>query len=72
MEKTKGDTGKAIELLRKYIDIFMTDTEAWAELADLYVQVDSLIFQSLLLGCEFLLFRVSNCIFGVFECIASL
>jgi Tetratricopeptide repeat len=39
LEKTKGDTAKAIELLRKYVDIFMTDSEAWAELADLYAQV---------------------------------
>eukprot|EP00884_Botryococcus_braunii_P012080 jgi/Botrbrau1/20873/Bobra.0135s0008.1 len=38
LEKTRGDIPKAIELLRKYVDVFMTDTEAWAELADLYVQ----------------------------------
>lgn len=51
LEKTKGDTAKAIELLRKYIDIFMTDTEAWAELSDLYVQVDSFSTTGPLLGC---------------------
>ena len=40
-ETTKGNTSKAIELLRTYVDTFMTDRDAWAELADLYLEVDS-------------------------------
>ena len=39
MEKSKGNTTHAIELLRQYLDTFMTDRDAWAELADLYIQV---------------------------------
>ena len=39
MEKTKGNTVKAIELLRTYLDTFMTDKDAWAELGDLYLEV---------------------------------
>lgn len=38
LEKTKGNTAAAIDALRKYIDIFQTDREAWEELADLYLQ----------------------------------
>lgn len=40
-EKTKGNTGKAIDLLRTYVDTFMTDRDAWAELADLYLEVQA-------------------------------
>ncbi len=39
MEKSRGSTVKAIELLRTYLDTFMTDKEAWIELADLYLEV---------------------------------
>lgn len=39
MEKSKGNTVKAIELLRTYLDTFMTDKDAWAELGDLYLEV---------------------------------
>lgn len=39
MEKTKGNTVKAIEVLRTYLDTFMTDKDAWAELGDLYLEV---------------------------------
>ena len=41
MEKTKGNNSAAIELLRKYLDLYQTDREAWEELADLYTQVQS-------------------------------
>ena len=39
IEKTKGNLVKAIELLKTYVDTFMTDKEAWSELGDLYLQV---------------------------------
>lgn len=34
--KAIGDTKGAITLLNEYLSVFMADTEAWAELADLY------------------------------------
>jgi len=40
-EKSKGNLSKAIELLRTYVDTFMTDREAWSELADLYLEVQA-------------------------------
>lgn len=39
LEKTKGNIGKAIELLRSHVDTFMTDKDAWEELAELYLKV---------------------------------
>ena len=39
MEKTKGNMPAAMELLRKYVDLYQTDREAWEELAELYTQV---------------------------------
>lgn len=41
IEKTKGNNVKAIELLKAYVDIFMTDRDAWSELGDLYLEVPS-------------------------------
>jgi len=38
LEKTKGNNAGAIETLRKYVDIFQTDREAWEELGELYLQ----------------------------------
>ena len=38
MEKTKGNMPAAMELLRKYVDLYQTDREAWEELAELYTQ----------------------------------
>lgn len=38
LEKTKGNIAGAIETLRKYVDIFQTDREAWEELGELYLQ----------------------------------
>lgn len=38
LEKSKGNTAAAIELLRKYVDVFQTDKEAWEELGELYLQ----------------------------------
>ena len=35
--KAKGDTRNAIDVLKKYLDVFMTDAEAWEELAFLYL-----------------------------------
>lgn len=39
LQKTLGNTQGAIDLLKKYLDIFLTDREAWEELAELYLQV---------------------------------
>jgi len=41
LEKSKGNLSGAIELLRKYVDIYMLDREAWEELRELYLQVIS-------------------------------
>ncbi len=38
LEKSKGNIAGAIELLRKYVDVFQTDREAWEELGELYLQ----------------------------------
>ncbi|KAK9844216.1 hypothetical protein WJX81_008328 [Elliptochloris bilobata] len=38
LEKSQGNVGAAIEALRKYVDVFQTDREAWEELGSLYVQ----------------------------------
>jgi tetratricopeptide (TPR) repeat protein len=35
--KAQGEEKKAIGLLKKYLDVFVTDAEAWEELASLYV-----------------------------------
>nr|ACH63227.1 O-linked GlcNAc transferase-like protein [Rheum australe] len=37
--KAQGDSLKAIELLNKYLEIFMADHEAWRELAEIYVSL---------------------------------
>jgi len=37
--KAQGDTEKAIGMLKKYLDVFMTDVEAWEELASLYLSM---------------------------------
>ena len=39
LEKTKGNLAGAIEALRKYVDTFQTDREAWEELGHLYLEV---------------------------------
>lgn len=52
IERTKGNLGKAIDLLRSYVDTFMTDREAWEELADLYVQVDTPHSKTTIFGVE--------------------
>ena len=38
LEKSQGNVGAAIEALRKYVDVFQTDRDAWEELGALYVQ----------------------------------
>ncbi|CAL5228783.1 g11975 [Coccomyxa viridis] len=38
LEKTKGNLAGAIEALRKYVDTFQTDREAWEELGHLYLE----------------------------------
>ncbi|KAK9830222.1 hypothetical protein WJX72_010425 [[Myrmecia] bisecta] len=38
MQKSLGNLPKAIDLLKKYVELFTTDNEAWEELADLYLQ----------------------------------
>ena len=39
-EKSRGNLSGAIELLRKYVDVYMLDKAAWEELGELYLQVD--------------------------------
>ena len=39
LEKTKGNLAGAIEALRKYVETFQTDREAWEELGQLYLEV---------------------------------
>ena len=39
LEKTKGNLSGAIEMLRKYVETFQTDREAWEELGHLYLEV---------------------------------
>lgn len=38
LEKTKGNITGAIDGLKKYLDLFMNDLEAWEELAELYLE----------------------------------
>merc|ERR1712039_800337 len=42
MEKQCGKTEDAIAEINKYLDTFSTDAEVWHELAELYIDVDSL------------------------------
>ncbi|CAA6667033.1 unnamed protein product [Spirodela intermedia] len=37
MAKARGDLSAAVELLNKYLEIFMADYDAWRELAEIYV-----------------------------------
>ncbi|KAE8684180.1 protein tesmin/TSO1-like CXC 2-like [Hibiscus syriacus] len=39
MAKAQGNISEAIELLNKYLEIFMADHEAWRELAELHVSL---------------------------------
>lgn len=41
MRKAAGDLKGAVELLNEYLQVFMADTEAWAELADLYTSLQT-------------------------------
>ena len=43
LEKSEGNPGGAIEALRKYLDTYQTDREAWEELGELYLQVRALL-----------------------------
>jgi tetratricopeptide (TPR) repeat protein len=42
MHKQRGETGKAVEAINQYLEVFSTDAEAWHELAELYVEAGSL------------------------------
>ena len=46
LEKSQGNVGAAIEALRKYVDVFQTDRDAWEELGALYVQARPACFGS--------------------------
>lgn len=37
--KSRGNTAGAVEALRKYLDTYMADYEAWRELGDLYISL---------------------------------
>lgn len=39
VERSRGNTTAAIDSLRKYLDNYQNDKEAWEELADLYLEV---------------------------------
>eukprot|EP00262_Sarcandra_glabra_P004844 TRINITY_DN16085_c0_g1_i1.p1 TRINITY_DN16085_c0_g1~~TRINITY_DN16085_c0_g1_i1.p1 ORF type:complete len:303 (-),score=45.40 TRINITY_DN16085_c0_g1_i1:291-1199(-) len=39
MAKAQGNISRAIELLNKYLEIFMADHDAWRELAEIYVSL---------------------------------
>jgi hypothetical protein len=39
LEKSRTNIGGAIEALRRYLDVYQTDREAWEELGELYLQV---------------------------------
>lgn len=39
VEKSRGNTAGAIDTLRKYLDTYQNDKEAWEELAELYLEV---------------------------------
>ncbi|GMI65232.1 hypothetical protein like AT3G04830 [Hibiscus trionum] len=39
MAKAQGNISEAIELLNKYLEIFMADHDAWRELAEIYVSL---------------------------------
>jgi len=39
IQKASGNITKAIELINRYLSVFMADETAWAELADLYLSL---------------------------------
>ncbi|KAH7848315.1 hypothetical protein Vadar_001133 [Vaccinium darrowii] len=39
MEKAQGNLSGAVELLNKYLEIYMADQDAWRELAEIYVSL---------------------------------
>ncbi|KAK4379059.1 hypothetical protein RND71_000921 [Anisodus tanguticus] len=39
MAKAQGNTSAAVDWLNKYLDLFMSDHEAWRELAEIYVSL---------------------------------
>jgi len=39
LKAQKGQDAKAIEMLNVYLSTFMTDTDAWAELSDMYLKL---------------------------------
>lgn len=59
VEKSKGNLSGAIELLRKYVDVYMLDKVAWEELGELYLEA-SLYQQAAHCYEELLLHAPSN------------
>jgi len=59
LEKSKGNLSAAIELLRRYVDVYMLDREAWEELGELYLEA-SLYQQAAHCYEELLLHAPSN------------
>lgn len=39
LERSRGNLLSAIDVLKKYVDVFSNDKEAWEELAEMYLEV---------------------------------
>ncbi|KXZ47288.1 hypothetical protein GPECTOR_36g15 [Gonium pectorale] len=39
LQRSQGDTPAAIDAMKKYLDVFSNDKDAWEELADMYLEV---------------------------------
>lgn len=59
LEKSKGNIAAAMELLRKYVDVFQTDREAWEELGELYLQA-CLTSKTLHTSCNCMYAKISG------------
>merc|ERR1712125_311764 len=42
MHKQRGKSAEAVEAINKYLDTFSVDAEVWHELAELYIEANSL------------------------------
>jgi hypothetical protein len=44
IRKAMGDWATAVKLLNEYLKIFMADTEAWQELAEIYLEQQMYVY----------------------------